>query len=370
MSAVPSCGEPGAVADFHLPGAGRAIISGTVTDLLPIRYRRLAIVGAWAPYRNEEAYARAARRLGLTCQVFDVLHWTQRIKGLAAPLIERAIERFEPDFILCTRDAQKLGAARLDRLFHDRATAMWHVDAQPQAGVLDLARRCRTVYLTVASQRERYRAAGVDAARFLPAAMEPTRDLPAARTRTAYRCDVSFVGSGPYPDRWPVLRAVAAACRLQIRGPGWRGLDAALPVVGGPVHGRSFAEVVRGAGVSLGASAMTEQEQQFPSASDRMWRIMGCGGAFVGAYVPGIERFARQEEHCLWYQSIDECVDQVRALLADPARTTAMAARGREHALAHHTYDQRMALLLRDGEYPDGVSDVAPAVAPIPLRNF
>jgi spore maturation protein CgeB len=323
-----------------------------VTSSRPLRYRRLAILGAWAPYRDEEAYARAARRLGLECRVYDVLHWSQRIKGLAGPLIERAVERFEPDFILCTRDARRLGPARLDRLFRRRATAMWHVDVHPQEGVIDLARRCSTLYVTVASQRERYRAAGVSIVRFLPAAMEPDRDVPATRSRPAYRCDVSFVGSGPYPYRWPVLQAVAAVCRLQIRGPGWSRVVTSLPIAGGPVHGARFAEVVAGAAVSLGASALAEQEREFPSASDRMWRIMGCGGAFVGSYVPAIEQFAQDGEHCRWFRSPDECVEQVRALLADPEGCHAMAQRGRLHALAHHTYDHRMAMLLSGEEYP------------------
>ena len=335
----------------HLPHSACELTSRAVTGFRPLRYRRLAILGAWAPHRDEDAYARAARRLGLDCRVYDVLHWTQRIKALAGPLIERAVERFDPDFILCTRDAHRLRPARLDRLFRGRATAMWHVDVQPQEGVLDLARRCGTLYITVASQRERYRAAGVPIVRFLPAAMEPDRDVPAARSRPAYRCDASFVGSGPYPYRWPVLAAVAAVCRLQIRGPGWNGLGTSLPIAGGPVHGTRFAEVVAGAAVSLGASALPEQEREYPSASDRMWRIMGCGGAFVGSYVPGIEQFAEHGTHCLWYHSVGECVEQVQALLADPERGRAMAERGRAHALAHHTYDHRLAMLLKGEEY-------------------
>lgn len=336
----------------HLPQSGCGLSSRTVTSSRPLPCRRLAILGAWAPYRDEEAYACAARRLGLECRVYDVLHWSQRIKGLAAPLIERAVERFDPDFILCTRDAQRLGPARLDRLFRRRATAMWHVDVHPQEGVIDLARRCATLYVTVASQRERYRAAGVSIVRFLPAAMAPERDVPTTHSRPAYHCDASFVGSGPYPYRWPVLQAVAAECRLQVRGPGWSGLGSSLPIAGGPVHGAQFAEVVAGAAVSLGASALEEQEREYPSASDRMWRIMGCGGAFVGSYVQGIEQFAQDGEHCHWFHSIDECVEQVRALLVDPERRRAMAERGRQHALAHHTYDHRMAMLLGGEEYP------------------
>ena len=83
-----------------------------------------------------------------------------------------------------------------------------------------------------------------------------------------------------------------------------------------------------------------------------MWKIFGCGGAYVGAHVSGIDQFAKAGEHCLWFHDIDECVAQVRALLADPVERVAMAERARSHALAHHTYDHRMQLLLTGQEYP------------------
>jgi len=315
-------------------------------------YRRLAILGAWAPHRDEDACARAARRLGLTARVFDVQHWVQRIKGLAPPLIERAVERFDPDFILCTVAAWQLGEARLARLFRNRGTAMWYFDAQPHPAVIALARLCKTLYVTAPARRAAYLAEGVPVVRFLPAAMEPERDYPATRRVPEFECDASFVGSGPYPYRWPVLTAVSRICRLQVRGPGWKGVHPPFPVTGGPVHGRRFAEVIGGAAVSLGASALAEQETTNPSMSDRMWRVMGCGGAFVGSYVPGIEKFAIHGEHCLWYRSVEECVEFVRQLLDDPERRIAMADRGRAHALAHHTYDQRMELMLHGQEYP------------------
>ena len=323
-----------------------------MTPSTPIRFRRLAVLGAGAPHNDEVAYARAAQRLGVEARVFDVQHWHRRLGALAPPLLERRIERFEPDFILCTREARHLGAQRLARLFRNRATAMWHVDIAPQEGVLELARRCGTLYITYSGQRDSYRAAGVPIVRFLPQAMDPDRDIPAAETRDEYRCDVSFVGSGPYPYRWPLLDAIAAAFSLQIRGPGWRGVDAGLPIAGKAVHGADFARVVAGAAVSLGANSFAEQETQYASASNRMWKIFGCGGAYVGPHVPGIEHFARDREHCRWFCSIDECVEQIRQLIANPAERLAMAARAHAHALAHHTYDARMRLLLAGEEYP------------------
>lgn len=322
----------------------------TAPSSLP--FQRLAVLGAGAPHSDECAYARAAQRLGVTSRVFDILAWHRRLRALALPLLERRIERFDPDIILCTREAQRLGTDRLARLFRNRVTIMWHVDPVAQAGVVDLARQCGTLYITYANQRDTYRAAGVPVVRFLPQAMDPDRDLPAVATRPAYRCDVSFTGSGPYPYRWPLLRAVAAAFSLQIRGPGWQRVASGLPVAGKSVHGADFAEVVAGACVSLGAHAMAEQEQSYASASNRMWKVLGCGGAYVGPYVPGIEQFARDREHCRWFHSIDECISQIRELIADPDARLAMAARGHAHALAHHTYDHRMRMLLSSEEYP------------------
>jgi hypothetical protein len=323
-----------------------------MTSPAPIRYRRLAILGAAAPHSSEVAYARAARSLGVTSRAFDVLFWHRRLRALAPALMERWIEAFDPDFILCTRDAQRLGAERLNRLFRGRTTAMWHVDIAPQPGVIELARRCGTLYLTCAPQRQTYRAAGVPVVRFMPQAMDRHRDVPAAITRDDFRCEVSFVGSGPYPYRWPLLQAVAERFDLQIRGPGWREGPAGLPVRGKSVHGREFAQVVRGAAVCLGASAVSDHELQYASASNRMWKIFGCGGGYVGPYIAGIEQFAQQDLHCGWFRSIGDALDQIAALVADPDRRSAMAERGRIHALAHHTYEHRMGMLLRDQEYP------------------
>lgn len=322
-----------------------------MTGPAALSVKRLAVLGAGSPQSDEHAYARAAARLGVESRVFDVLTWHRRLRSLAPPLLERRIEQFDPDFILCTRDARRLGAARLERLFRNRRTAMWHVDPAPQEGVLDLARRAGTLYITYSTHRERYLAAGIPVVRFLPQAMDIDRDRPAP-PRDAFRCDVSFIGSGPYPHRWPVLRALASEFTLQVRGPGWRHANSGLPVAGKSLHGAEFASAVASAAVSLGANALPEQDGVFASASNRMWKIFGCGGAYVGQYAPGIEQFARDGEHCRWFHSIDDCVAQVRALIANPAERQAMAARARQHALAHHTYEQRMALLLTDREYP------------------
>ncbi|MES2304455.1 MAG: glycosyltransferase [Gemmatimonadota bacterium] len=318
----------------------------------PLPWRRLAVVGAWAPYRSEDAIVRAARRLGLTSEPFDVLRQVRRFGGLGRAWIGRTIERFDPDFILCTRHAWLLGPERLSRLLDGRASAFWYFDAHEVPGVAELARLCDAMYTTYANQREYYRALGVKTVRFLPQALDADLEKPATRLRDEDRCDVSFVGSGQYPYRWPLLEEVARHFTLQIRGPGWQDAPVTLPVVGGAIYTTRLAEVVGAAAVSLGANSVAAQDGEHASASDRMWKVMACGGAYVGPYVPGIEALARDREHCRWYHTTDECIAVIRELLEHPEERRAMALRGRAHALAHHSYDARLPLLLTGREQP------------------
>lgn len=317
-----------------------------------VPYRRLAVVGAWAPHRSEDAIVRAAQRMGLEAKAFDVLRQTRRFGRFAAPFLERAIDRFAPDFILCTRHAWRLGDARLARLLAGRASAFWYFDAHAVPGVVELARRCGIMYTTYANQRAHYLAAGVPVVRFLPQALDIDLEKPAERVLPGDHCDVSFVGSGQYPYRWPLLQAVAEICALQIRGPNWEGAPASLPVAGGAVYTTRLAEVIAGAKISLGANSVPAQDDERASASDRMWKVLACRGAYVGPYVRDIEALAEDRVHCRWYRDADECLAIVRELLDDDEGRIAMAARGHAHALAHHSYDARLPLLLAGREYP------------------
>ena len=318
----------------------------------PPAYQRLAVLGAWAPHRSEDAVVRAARRLGLAAQPFDVLRQTRRFGRLARPLLERAIERFDPDFILCTRHAWLLGPERLTRLLRGRASAFWYFDAHEVPGVVELARCCDVMYTSYANQREHYLAQGVAVVRFLPQALDADMEQPSERVLPADICEVSFVGSGQYPHRWPLLELVAGHFTLQIHGAGWEGAPATLPVAGGPVYTTRLAEVIAGAAVSLGANSVPAQDAERASASDRMWKVMACGGAYVGPYVRDIEVLAEDRVHCRWYRTPEECVAVIGELLADQTERRAMAARGRAHALAHHSYDARLPVLLSGGEQP------------------
>jgi Glycosyl transferases group 1 len=315
---------------------------------------RVVVLGAGGAHKTEASIVRAARELGHACRLVNVVGWTRYAGPLAGRAVRRLAEAFEPDFVLLTRHAHLAGEASLRPILRGRDAAFWYFDLQPRPAVLELGRLVGRMYITYLAQLDRYRAAGIDDVRFLPQGVDPARDYPAAGAPAAYRCDASFVGSGQYPYRYAVLRAVAAVCRLQLRGPGWEAAPADLPVAGGPVHGSALRQTIRGAAISPGASSHPEQDADRASASNRMWKVLGCGGFYLGPHVADIEAFAADGRHCAWYRSAEDAAGQARHYLARPDERQRIAEAGRAHALRHHTYARRLELLLAGREYELG----------------
>jgi Glycosyl transferases group 1 len=312
---------------------------------------RVVVLGAGGAHKTEASIVRAARALGHAARLVNVVTWTRYAGPLARRAIRYGVESFEPDFLVLTRHAILAGEPELQAMLRGRPAAFWYFDPQPKPQVLALGRLVGRMYLTYLGQLDYYRAAGVAEVRFLPQGLDPARDRPAGWAPAEFVCDASFVGSGQYPHRYPVLRAVASVCRLQLRGPGWEAAPVDLPFAGGPVHGRRLRQVIRGASISLGASAHPEQDADRASASNRMWKIFGAGGFYLGQHVQDIEAFAAGGRHCAWYRTPADAADQVRHYLDRPGERRRIAEAGRTHALAHHTYARRVELLLAGRSY-------------------
>jgi spore maturation protein CgeB len=293
------------------------------------------------------------RSLGHTCLLVNTVTWTQNLGRLAVPLLHRRVESFEPEALILGRHATLLGEERLKQLTRGRYSAFWYFDLRvpPIDDVLMLGRLVDAMYTTYLPQVETYRSFGIPNVMHLPQGMDPKLDHPAAWIPSRYHCEVTFVGTGTSVQRHALLRAMARSYQLQIRGPGWRNGPTDLPVVGGPTYGKEFARAVGGAAITLGASSHPEQPSQVASASNRMWKVMGCGGFYLGERVEGIEAFGRAGVHCAWYRGIEEAIAQVRHYLDRPEERTRIAAAGRHHALEHHTYAHRVKLLLEGRGY-------------------
>ncbi|MBA3553291.1 MAG: glycosyltransferase [Gemmatimonadales bacterium] len=321
---------------------------------------RVAVLGAGGSHKTEASIVRAARALGHSCRLVNVVAWSRYAGPLAGRSVRYLADAFEPDFVLLTRHAIRAGETSLRALLRGRERVFWYFDLPARESAVALGRLTERMYLTSHSQADTFRAAGVSWVKFLPQGVDPVRDTPARAARPEDACDASFVGSGQYPHRYPVLRAVGAVCRLQIRGPGWKRAPADLPVAGRAVHGRRLAQVIRGAAISLGANALTEQDAARATASNRMWKTLGCGGFYLGPWVEDIECFAVGGQHCAWYRSPADAAAQARHYLARPDERRRIAEAGRAHALEHHTYAHRLQLLLAGREY--GLGDPASSV--------
>ncbi len=312
---------------------------------------RVVVVGAGGRHKTEASIVRAARSLGHRCRLVNAVMLARYAGPLAGRAAGYMTDELQPDFLILTRHAIRLGTPALREMLRRRRSAFWYFDPLPKPDVLALARLVGTMYTTYLAQVDTYRAAGIPEVRFLPQGVDPRLDAPATSAPERYTCDTSFVGSGQYRYRDEVLRAVASVSRLQIRGPGWKDAPPDLPVAGGAVRGRRLARVVRGASISLGASAHPEQDLDRASASNRMWKILGCGGFYLGRHVPDIEQFAADGRHCAWYRDSDEARELTRHYLASADLRERIAAAGREHALGFHTYAHRVALLLTGEGY-------------------
>lgn len=280
--------------------------------------------------------------------------WTQNLGRLAAPLLSRRVEAFKPDVLILTRHATLLGQQRLQQLIRGRYSAFWYFDLRlpPIQDVLKLGQMVDAMFTTCLPQVETYRALGVPNVMHLPQGVDPELDRPAGWIPRRYRCDVAFIGNGNSEHRQAVLRALASKYDLQIRGPAWRKASPDLPVVGGPIYGRAYARAVGGAAISLGASSLAEHVSQVASASNRMWKVMGCGGFYLGEWVEGIDTLAQDGVHCTWYRTPEDAVDLVRHYLDHSDERKKIAEAGRRHALEHHTYAHRVRLLLERRGYP------------------
>jgi hypothetical protein len=312
---------------------------------------RVAVLGAGGAHRTEASIVRAVRALGHECRLVNVVGWSRRVGPLAGGVVRYLTDVFAPEFVVLTRHAVLAGEPALRGVLRGRERIFWYFDLHPKPAVVALARLAERMAVTGVTQVEVFRAAGIPVVHLVPQGVDPERDAPAAAARADDICDVSFVGSGQYPHRYPVLRAVAAAGRLQIRGPGWEDAPTDLPVVGGPVYGRRLAQVIRGAAISLGAHAFPEQDGGRASASNRMWKVFGCGGFYLGPWVEDMDCFAADGRHCAWYRSPAGAAELSRHYLDRPEERRRIAAAGRAHALRHHTYASRVELLLTGREY-------------------
>lgn len=314
---------------------------------------RILIVGSARHWRIESCFARAFTRAGHHALVLDDRRLARTVGRAAAQRWVRfRAARFRPDFVLLSK-CLGLELETVAALVKGRDNAMWYSDAQwfthietrddirHIAAVANLASR-----LWLPAFVEEWRAMGYDA-RHLPFAGD--RDIVPARRDPAVVADVAFLGTGYDPERAKFLVALAKHVRLRVWGLGWSQWSDRIDWAGHPVEGRAFARVCSSAALTLGITAAAARGNPF--YTDRMFITILAGGCYIGEGGRDAGRMLADGEHCIWYQSLDECITRAKHFLADaPARERIRAA-GERFVREHHTYDQRVAHFLTGAPY-------------------
>ncbi len=318
---------------------------------------RILLIGHRNPWRMEAAVQRALQRAGHETLLFDDRRTKQRVGRLATQFLAlRAARRFHPDFVFLSK-CLALDLETVEKIIRGVPNAMWYHDPQwfrdtqrEDVGHIAAVGRMSDVFFVTGYEAE-WKDLGLPA-RFLPAAGD--RDIRPGEATPEHASDVSFIGTGYDPERANFLIELNRHVSVRVYGPGWDEWRTQLNWNGGPVEGSEFSSVCTSSAIMLGVNP-ARAANATTYASDRMWMVILAGGFYLGARTPGVDRMLLDGVHCVWYSSIEECVELTRRYLSDRAARERVRAAGEAHVRAHHTYDQRVGHLLSGDAYSDAL---------------
>ena len=314
---------------------------------------RILILGSRRRWRIESCFARAFERAGHRTLLLDDRALSRTI-GRAATQhwVRFRAARFRPDFVLLSK-CLGLELETVHSLVKDRENAMWysdaqwftHVDTRADIGhIAAVARQAARLWLPAFV--DEWRALGYDA-RYLPFAGD--RDILPAPRDASLAADVAFLGTGYDPERARFLVALAKHLRLRVWGLGWEKWRDQIDWAGHPVEGRAFAAVCSSAALTLGITAAAARGTPF--YTDRMFIAMLAGGCYLGEGGRDAEHMLAGGEHCIWYDSLDDCIARAKHYLGAAAERERVRAAGQRFVRERHTYDQRVPHFLSGAPY-------------------
>lgn len=81
-------------------------------------------------------------------------------------------------------------------------------------------------------------------------------------------------------------------------------------------------------------------------SSDRMFRAMGSGAFYLGAYFPGLEKMFKKEIEIEWWESFQELKNMIDYYLAFPKERIEVAAAGCKKVRSEHRWADRIKIII------------------------
>ncbi len=265
----------------------------------------------------------------------------------------RLVRRLRPDLLLVLNgDVLSYEVlAQIKRLARGPMVTWWYDDPWRTPAFLPRFRLFDRVFIFDRFYLGRLIQMGLPRVHFLPAACDETvyRPLPlSAAQRQRWECDIAFV-AWYYPERLPIVQALAADARVGVWGGGWwetseirrsfgdRGL-----VRGGAVSDRTAARIYSACKIGLNVHQV---QSRVGGLNMRTFELLGSGVAPLVDYVEGMEELLDPETEVACYRSPEEARRLARHYLNDAGERMRLAARGRARVLAEHTYVARLRTL-------------------------
>lgn len=317
--------------------------------------RILLSAAANRPWSPGHAVRPALARTGHAVEGFD-----PRSAGNPTAELLAAVDTFKPDLLIVYDGVQY--TPELVRQVRARSvyTVYWYNEVTPTPNIetIELGREYDAFFTMAQGLADRFRAAGIENAEWLPEAMEPSLyayENVTDADRKLFTCDVTLVGrlesdNPAYMERWKLVkRIVDETIDIKWWGPRIRRkvgtfvLGLLLSKVSRAYGGRFVWNETYAKAVYL--SRIFLAREAFPhirlSMSARAFTAIGLGAFYLTFPTRGIEEMFEPDKEIVTFLTADEMVEKIRYYLEHDGERAEIAAAGRKKVLAEHTYDHR-----------------------------
>jgi hypothetical protein len=303
----------------------------------------------------------AMKRQGHEVILVDDRKLRQRIGSRAGThwLLAR-IRLFRPQRVVFFKphDVEELGFVRARELAR---LSMWYRDLTPPPDPMldrltERARHVHDVFLTAQEQEGEWVKRGVHSTKWLPNAADRELDQPQPPD-PRFACDIAFMGRGISPgedlSRAQFLVELSKRYHVRVWGQNWGRWAQELNWDGSAVYGSDFARVCASAKIVLDIQpALWVQANYDPYyASNRMVKVLACGGFCLSQGGAELQKLFRDGEHCGWYETIEQGHAQIDRYLADDRLREQVRRNAREYVWQHHMMENRVHNLLTGEPY-------------------
>ena len=254
----------------------------------------------------------------------------------------QGIEIYKPDLIFMSRTASLADSARAVREAYPAISrpklAMWNVDSERDLSrwkpLFPLVDQCDVFFTKSHGSVELWRGEGFQHTYSLQQGIDrKIHNIPDKKRVTNWH-DVTFLGSlGQYHQdacrRTDFITAIGKEFDL---------------TYGDNVTNKAASDLYYRTKVNIGSNHFPEVAL---SISVRDYKIMASGGFLLTNRVEQMDTLFTDGEHCVYYDSIPDCIDKIGYWLDHPREREEIAANGYKEVHDKHGYDDRMMEVLK-----------------------